>query len=155
MASTSYTENLGLCAWNSTDKPKRIDFVNDNAKIDAQLGGHIFDKSMHVTTQEKARIYEPYKVVTYAGDGTQSRTLSLDYEYNFAIVFQKHYPPVTTDNSGNTVLRSAVVGRMFGSNSGLVLKSDSIVLLQQTTATDSVINNFNEKNGQYVMILFK
>ncbi len=155
MASTSYTENLGLCAWNPTDKPKRIDFVNDNAKIDTKLGGHIIDDSIHVSAEEKARFLQPYTVVTYAGDGAQTRTLSLDNEYTFAIVFQKHYPSITTDSSGNTVIRSAVVGRAFGSNSGLILKSDSIVLSQQTTPTDSVINNFNELYGQYVMILFR
>ncbi len=155
MASTSYTENLGLCSWSASDKPKRIDFVNDNNKIDTKLGGHIIDKSIHVTPQEKEIFSTPYKVLTYAGDGAASRTLPIDDEYTFAFVFQKSYPPTEVDSDGNTIMRSAIVGRLFGSNANLTLKSDSIVVSQQTTATNSIISKFNESYGQYVVILFR
>lgn len=155
MASTSYTPNLGLCAWQSQDRPKRMDFVSDNQKIDDVLGAHINDKSLHVTAQEKEAYSSPYKVVTYIGDGQSSRTLSLDKAYTFAIVFSKNNPPQKTDLSGNVILKFAVVGRLFGSQSNLMLNSDSITVTEDTAVVDGVINSFNEQYDQYVMILFR
>lgn len=155
MASTSYTENLGLCAWQATDRPKRVDFVNDNSIIDEKLGGHLKNTYIHVTSEEKEKLNNPYTVFTYAGDGAASKTFALSDTYTFAIVFQKFYPPIEV-KSGNTVVsHCAVVGRLFGSSANITLKSDSIVVTQDTTATDNVINNFNENGGQYVILLFK
>ncbi len=155
MASTSYTKNLGLCAWNSTDRPKRMDFVQDNNIIDTKLGEHLSDSSIHVTAKEKEAIASPYKVITYVGDGKAQKTISLDSSYTYAIVFQKFYPPVEMDASGNAVTRFAVVGRTFGSNADVMLKSESIVVVQGASVTQGMINNFNEEEGQYVMLLFK
>ena len=37
MATSNYTPNLHLNAWEETDRPKRADFVSDNQIIDTQL----------------------------------------------------------------------------------------------------------------------
>lgn len=155
MAATSYTPNLGLCQWEPADRPKRIDFVNDNSIIDEKLGEHFSNTYIHVSKEEKEKFNSPYTVLTYAGNGSYSRTLSVDKAYTFAIVFQKYYPPVETDSSGNSIVHMAIVGREFGSSSNLTLKSNSIVVTQDTTASDGVINNFNENEGQYVVLLFR
>ncbi len=155
MSSTSYTPNLGLCAWEGSDRPKRTDFLNDNAVIDKKLGEHLLDVSIHVTPEEKQLYANPYKVVSYVGDGASSKSISLTESYSFAIVFQKYYPAVTIDSSNNTVSHFAIVGRLFGSSSSMVMNSTSITVKQDRTATDGVINNFNEDGGQYVMLLFK
>ncbi len=155
MSSTSYTPNLGLCAWEGSDRPKRTDFLNDNAVIDKKLGEHLLDVSIHVTPEEKQLYANPYKVVSYVGDGASSKSISLTESYSFAIVFQKYYPAVTIDSSNNTVSHFAIVGRLFGSSSSMVMNSSSITVKQDSAATDGVINNFNEDGGQYVMLLFK
>ncbi|MBQ4129706.1 MAG: hypothetical protein IJD68_08075 [Ruminococcus sp.] len=155
MAATSYTENLNLCAWQSSDRPKRIDFVNDNNIIDEKLGGHILNSSIHVSAQEKQRYENPYTVFSYAGDGAGTKTFELENSYRFAIVFQKFYPPVEIDANNNVISHFAIVGRTFGSNANLTLKEQSIVVTQDTQPTDGMINNFNENEGQYVMLLFK
>lgn len=155
MASTSYTNNLGLCAWDGTDRPKRIDFVNDNAIIDEKLGEHLINSNIHVTAEEKIQFLNPYTVFSYAGDGAKTKTFTLDGTYTFAIIFQKFYPPVEIDDSGNVVSRFSIVGRVFGSSSSVSLTSNTIVVTQDTEATDGVINNFNESAGQYVVVLFK
>ena len=49
MASSNYTPNLHLSAWNASDRPKRADFVSDNTIIDTQLGGHIANSGIHVS----------------------------------------------------------------------------------------------------------
>ena len=62
MASTNKTQNLGLNNWLETDKPKRIDFVSDNAIVDNILGTHIKDNDIHLTSSEKDRVSEPFEV---------------------------------------------------------------------------------------------
>ena len=155
MASSSYTSNLGLCAWESSDRPKRIDFVNDNAIIDEKLGDHIVNSAIHVTAEEKIQFLNPYTVFSYVGDGATTRTFTLDGSYTFAIVFQKNCPPVEIDDSGNAVSHFSIVGRVFGSSSSVSLTSSTIVVTQDSTATDGIKNNFNEEQGQYVAVLFK
>ncbi len=155
MASASYTKNLGLCAWEGSDSPKRIDFVNDNAIIDEKLGEHLKDSNIHVTSEEKVLFANPYTVFSYVGDGEKTRTFSLDQNYTFAIVFQKYYPPVEIDSSNNTVAHFTIVGRVFGSSSNITLASKSLVVTQDNAPVDGVINNFNENEGQYVAVLFK
>lgn len=154
MASTSFTPNLGLCNWHSTDCPKRSDFVNDNNIIDRNLGGHLADSKIHVTADEKELFAHPYSVVTYVGDGNSTKTVPIDFEPNFAIVYQMYYPSVTLDSDGSVASRFVIVGRSFSTSDAVVIKSDSIVVKQDATPTDSVRNNFNEQGGQYVILLF-
>lgn len=155
MASTSYTPNLGLCAWDGADRPKRTDFVNDNAVIDQVLGEHINNVGMHVTSEEKKLYANPYSVLSYVGDGAATKSFPLTEVYSFAIVFQKYYPSVTFDSNQNAVSRFAIVGRLFGSSSTMSMNSTSITIKQDAAATNGVINNFNQNGGQYVMLLFK
>ncbi len=155
MAATEFTENFGLCAWKETDKPKRIDFVNDNTIIDAKMAEHFSDTTLHLTAEEKDALLSPYSKFTYVGDGSASRKIPLDMSYSFAIVFQKFYPATTIDENNNAVARLGIAGRVFGTSGGVNLTSDSIVLSQDTTATDKVLNNFNENEGQYVVLLFR
>lgn len=155
MASTSYTPNLGLCAWDGSDRPKRTDFVNDNAVIDQVVGEHIQNVGMHVTAEEKRLYANPYTVMSYVGDGAASKSIALTESYSFAIVFQKYYPSVTIDSNNNAVSHFAIVGRLFGSSSTMSMNATSITIKQDTTATNGIINNFNENEGQYVMLLFK
>ncbi|MBQ8057999.1 MAG: hypothetical protein IJ275_06680 [Ruminococcus sp.] len=155
MASTSYTNHLGLCAWEGADRPKRMDFVNDNAIIDEKLGEHLINSNIHVTAEEKIQFLNPYTVFSYAGDGAKTKTFTLDGSYTFAIIFQKFYPPVELDTNGNVISHFSIVGRVFGSSSSVTLTSNSIVVTQDSEPTDGVINNFNEEQGQYVVVLFK
>ena len=46
-------------------------------------------------------------------------------------------------------------GRLFGSGGEVVLTSDKLIVTQDSTPADGVKNNFNEKYGQYVALLFK
>lgn len=155
MGATSYTPNLGLCAWQGSDRPKRTDFVNDNAVIDEKLGEHLLNVGVHVTPEEKEQYANPYTVVSYVGDGAASKSIALSESYTFAIVFQKNSPVATIDSESNVLSHFAIVGRLFGSSSSMVMNSTSITVKQDTTASSGVKNNFNENGKQYVMLLFK
>lgn len=155
MASSSFTPNLGLCAWSDTDRPKRIDFVSDNLLIDEKLGSHLADSDIHITQDEKQRMLTPYTVFEYAGNGESERALAISGTYSFVILYQKFYPAVTKDDDGNFVSHLCFAGRLFGSGGEVTLQSDKLIVTQDSTATDGVKNNFNENHGQYVALLFK
>lgn len=155
MASSSFTPNLGLCAWSDTDRPKRIDFVSDNLLIDEKLGTHLADSDIHITQDEKQRMLTPYTVFEYAGNGESERALAISGTYSFVILYQKFYPAVTKDDDGNFVSHLCFAGRLFGSGGEVTLQSDKLIVTQDSTATDGVKNNFNENHGQYVALLFK
>lgn len=155
MASSSFTPNLGLCSWEDSDRPKRIDFVADNMLIDEKLGTHLLDADIHTTKEEKQRMLTPYTVFEYAGNGESERTLTISGTYSFVIVYQKFYPAVTKDVSGNMVSHLCFAGRLFGSGGEVTLQPDKLTVTQDSTPTDGVLNNFNENRGQYVAILFK
>ena len=155
MASSSFTPNLGLCAWSDTDRPKRIDFVSDNLLIDEKLGTHLADSDIHITQDEKQRMLTPYTVFEYAGNGESERALAISGTYSFVILYQKFYPAVTKDDDGNFVSHLCFAGRLFGSGGEVTLQSDKLIVTQDSTATDGVKNNFNENYGQYVALLFK
>lgn len=155
MSASSHTENLGLCSWSESDKPKRLDFVTDNLIIDEKLGEHLSDSDSHVTKEEKERFLTPYTVVEYAGDGQSQRSISVPQVFSFVVLYQKFYPAVTKDDDGNIVSHSGFAGRLFGSGPELKLTNSAINVTQDSVATDGVKYNFNENNGQYIAILFK
>ena len=57
MAASKKSTVLGLCLWEGTDKPRRVDFVADNEAIESQLGGHIQNDNLHLndTRRKQAR----------------------------------------------------------------------------------------------------
>lgn len=157
MASSNFTENIGLCNWTGEDRPKRTDFVNDNNIIDNLLGNHLSDKNIHVTIDDKERYLHPYMVKTYSGDGRETKTIELSEDFNVAIVCQRHCPLTEFDSSGNAVCHFAIAGKTFGSthSKGVTFSGNNLLVRQDTTAADGIINNFNEEFGQYVIILLR
>ncbi len=155
MATSTFTPNLGLSAWQSTDSPKRIDFVNDNNIIDKKLGEHLNNSFLHLSDEQRAKLDTPYTVFSYAGDGQSRKTFTFDDSYAFAIVFQKFCPPVEVDSNNNVTAHFAIVGRLFGSSSNITMTSNTVTVVQDAQPTGKVKNNFNENEGQYVMLLFK
>lgn len=155
MASSSFTQNLGLCSWEETDKPKRIDFIADNLIIDEKLGEHLSDSKIHITQSERERFLKPYTILTYAGNGNAQRTFSLTDTYSFVFVIQKFYPSVSKDEQGNFVSHFSFASRLYGSSGEITLSNTELIVTQDSEAVDGVKNNFNEDHGQYIAILFK
>lgn len=155
MASSSFTDNLGLCLWDETDKPKRMDFVADNMIIDEKLGDHLNDSNIHITQQERERFLKPYTILSYAGDGNAERSFSLSDTYSFVFVIQKFYPSVSKDTQGNFISHFSFASRLYGSSGEITLTNSELIVTQDSEPVDGVKNNFNEDKGQYIAILFK
>ena len=49
MAAIYHTTHLGLSLWAQTDCPQWVDFLQDNQKLDQQVGGHIQDSALHLS----------------------------------------------------------------------------------------------------------
>ena len=154
MASSNFTSNLHLSAWTGSDRPKRADFVSDNNIIDTQLGGHIADSAIHVTSDEKARISQPYEVKIYSGSGESERTISLGFTPKFVIVFRRGVPPAAY-SSGANVVYSGYACYGHGSTTGLVINSSGVVVTETSVNADGVRVSLNESGSQYTLIAFK
>ena len=154
MATSNYTANLHLSAWSDTDRPKRADFVSDNAIIDAQLGGHLADGGIHVTSAEKAKISEPFVSTVYAGSGESSRTISLDFTPKMVVVFKRGAPFVQYSGSVN-VVNAACAAYSHGSSAGVGITTNGVSVTEQATAENGVRVSLNASGSQYTLIAFK
>lgn len=154
MATSRYTTNLHLSAWEESDRPKRADFVSDNEIIDRELGGHLADDTVHLTAAEKQKIDEPYVCIAYAGSGESTRTLTVGFTPKIAIVYKRGVPPVTV-SSGVTVVNSAAAYYGHGGSAGIAISSQGVAVQQASSATDGVRNNLNESGSQYALIAFR
>ncbi len=153
MASTNKTKNLGLNNWLETDKPKRVDFVSDNAIIDNILGTHIKDSDIHLTASEKDRVSEPFEVSVTYGTGTSSSVLSAGFVPRMAIVFKTGASPVREMNGYPYV--NFAVATQKGTSGGAELLNDTLTLKQSTVLENGVFYNMNELYALYVVIYFK
>lgn len=153
MASSNYTPNLHLSAWDASDRPKRADFVSDNTIIDTQLGGHIANGNIHLNADEKAKLDEPYVVMMYAGNGEAQRTITLDFHPKFVFIYKRGVPFVSYSNSVNVVnAASASYGQ--GGSVGVSVTSTG-VSVSESSASNGVRVSLNENLAQYTLIAFK
>ena len=153
MATSNYTPNLHLSAWEASDRPKRADFVSDNTIIDTQLGGHIANQNIHLTSGEKALLNEPFVCMMYSGTGESQRTISLDFHPKFVFIYKRGVPFVTYSN-GVSVVNAASGSYGMGASVGISLVSAG-VSVSETEAANGIRVNLNENNAQYTMIAFK
>lgn len=155
MSSTNKTEYLKLNDWIGSDRPQRIDFVDDNRIIDEAIKLHVSDSGKHLSSDEKAKITTPYVVISYAGTGSASNTVSLNIEPNFVIVFMKDAPPMETDSSGNILVNQCFVAKSNGSVGGAVISGSNVIVYSSDAAANGVKHNMNKLNGQYCIVAFK
>ena len=154
MATSNYTPNLHLSAWADSDRPKRADFVSDNNIIDTQLGGHVANNNIHVTSQEKAKIAEPFVSSLYSGSGESSRAINLGFQPKTVFVYKRGVPFVTYCGGVNNV--NAACGFYGnGASVGISITSNGINVSQSAQASDGVKVCLNESGSQYTIIAFK
>lgn len=75
MPSEIKTPHLGLNQWQGNEYPKREDFNQDNALIDAALAGHVGDTIAHMTQAQKDQLAAAVQSATVGGSAvTKSGT---------------------------------------------------------------------------------
>ncbi len=153
MASSSFTANLGLCQWAAQDKPKRADFVSDNAIIDSAIGTHTANTAIHLSPEERAKLDESFVIVSYSGTGEASYSYIVGFQPKLVIVFKKNAPPVSL-SGGNTIVSAAVSAYGAGGSEGVVINSSGFVVSQRAAA-NGVALNLNELDEPYTAVVFK
>ncbi len=73
MASSEKSERLGLSLWEASDRPERLDFRQDNEKLEELVGGHIANVNLHMTAGEREYLKLPYGYEVYKGTGKSER----------------------------------------------------------------------------------
>lgn len=155
MSSTNKTEYLGLNQWLGSDRPQRIDFVDDNSLIDEAIKLHHSNSSIHVTGDEKTKINQPFVIQSYGGTGTEALTVTLSISPQLVIIFSKGTPFLQTDSSGNTIINACIVARSNGNSGGATLSGNTVTVQQSSVASSGVKYNLNKLNGQYCIVAFR
>ena len=156
MSATNKTAKLGLNSWISSDKPKRVDFVEDNTIIDKKLGGHIIDTDMHITAQEREKLNSLVYVTSYSGTGTQTRSFNFTFEPSLVIVYKRFDSFNSYVASGNyTKVNGTFFGMKNTTEDSGSLNGKSLTVNQSTASSDGIYYNLNEQYGQYIIIAFR
>lgn len=167
MASSEKTEKLGLSLWSAADKPERLDFVQDNQKLEQIVGGHIGNLAAHLTTGEKEFLNRPYSITTYVGSGSSTRTFrSLPgnkVPYMILGLCQEH-PPCVPGGSGTLDVYWDFwlsAGNNINLGGGGILVDEvakTITVKNGVKATASAwtpcTRNLNANGALYVLLLF-
>ncbi len=155
MSSSQKTDYLQLNAWLGTDRPQRIDFVDDNTIIDKVIKNHIENTTMHCSGEEKTRLNNPYIVKSYAGTGESTKTIEFDFVPQLVIVFKRESLPVVTEADGTATVNCGIAVKSMGSTGGVSISDKTVTVTYNATATDGVKYNLNYFNDQYVVVAFK
>ena len=154
MAASKKSTVLGLCLWEGTDKPRRVDFVADNEAIESQLGGHIQNDNLHLNDTRRKRLDTPTEVRTYTGTGAASRTILFGFSPSAVIVFAVD-KPFSQATTGCTKQYAGIAAG--GQNSlGVTLSTAQVTVRQTQTAPSdgSGMASLNESGVTYAVLAF-
>lgn len=154
MSSTNKTENLKLNQWLGTDKPTRLDYVQDNLKIDTAFAAHTDDAGLHMSTDEKNKLNNPY-ITFYGGDGGASRVISFPFTPRLVVVYKRATGFVS--HTGSKVLVNAAIGSASGGCSGGISMAGTSAITYQSSAAinNNEWFNLNESGSQYGVLAFR
>jgi len=156
---TNNKTSLGLNSWIGTDKPKRSDFVEDNATLDTLLTTHFNDTSKHVSAADRTLLTDSFILGNYTGNGAVSQIITLPFEPRMVIAFMDQavmddYVPVGA--SGYNENNFAIVTQKGGSM-GLLLSENKLTACQSRSVPTGggIFTNFNSDSDNYVYIAFR
>ena len=158
MSSADKTSYLKLNMWASTDIPKRVDFNNDNSRIDTAFKEHVDDDEMHVDALERNKWNEPHYIGFYYGNGNLQRTISTGcpFEPSFGIVFGGGMPPSMVDFSNKVKYNYVGFLSKRSSSACLTLSGSDIII---STNGGAIVNNeyinLNNIGITYCYLLFR
>lgn len=155
MPSTNKTQRLGLNLWEGSDRPQRNDFNNDNYIIEQVVGDHTQDGNLHLTETEKNRVKKPMVTTSYLGNGAAQRTIELPQTASTIVVFCDSMPCALYDSTALCTKNYAGFSMYgAGSSAGVSFNSKSVVVSQNSTAANGLMNCLNESGKTYRIIGF-
>ena len=158
MSSTNKTTNLNLNSWIGADKPQREDFNRDNSILDEAIHTHRSDSAIHITGEERTAWNTPYAVGTYFGNGSASRSVTLNcaFEPRFGIVFAVNLPTGISDFTNHAHYNYLALVTKSGSSTGVMLNGKTLNVAQSSVPVHtSEYKSFNETGTTYVYVVFR
>ncbi len=155
MSASNTTEYLGLSQWLGSDRPQRIDFVDDNRIIDNAIKLHFLDTSKHLSTEQYNKLQQPFVFQSYVGDGNESQVITLDISPKLIIVFAKDLPFTQRDTNNNTLINACFTAKSAGTTGGAAIGSNTVTVYYDATPTNGIRYNLNQLHGQYCIVAFK
>ena len=148
MAASEKTAVLGLSLWAGTDKPRRLDFVEDNEALETLVGGHLQDSGLHLNADRLARVDQPFEARTYTGTDAESRGLAFSFPPQAVIVFAAARG--LAEYTGSGTKQYAGFAANGHSSAGLAVNG-----IQVTVKQDASTFALNENGVTYVMLAFR
>lgn len=155
MPASKKTEILGLSLWEGTDKPRRLDFVDDNNALESILGGHITDAQCHLSEEEKKRVDSPIEVRAYTGNGTERRSVVFEFSPRAVIVFAQGHG--ASEYNGTYTRHYAAFGDAAHASCGLEMSSIQVTVRQDRTepGANGSFSALNESGVDYVILAIR
>ena len=157
MPSSNKTSYLGLNKFIGTDKPKMADFNEDNRILDTRFQAHEESKELHLTPEVLAVLAKgDFVLGSYVGNGVYRRTIPLDFQPAFGMLFPVGQPPLYFDaNTRNNAVFSGFFSRL-GCSPSLSLKGEGLAVEQyQQIGGDMKSYYYNQQGVTYVYIAWK
>lgn len=157
MPSTNKTPKLGLNNWVGTDKPKRADFVADNAILDSVIAGHMEDTVLHLTDADRVLLTGGIVTDIFSGDGEEQAVISFPFNPRAVVVFMQNRPPVEYNEIGGYTITNFGIATLVSKSAGIALDRDKVYLTQSQSAPSAggVFLNLNKSFGQYAYLAFR
>lgn len=160
MAATYHTTHLGLSLWAQTDCPQWADFLQDNQKLDQQVGGHIQDSALHLTAEEKQYLSQRSASVTYTGTGSSTQSVTLPFLPRKLTVLAQGKPPMAprSDGGWDVYMETWVAGEEAAASGtgGITVAADTLAARFAEGAfsgESSVYHALNRSGVTYVAVL--
>ncbi len=158
MSSTNKTSNLELNNWLGTDVPERADFNRDNSIIDNAINTHTSDGNIHISASERNKWNNTHYIGTYSGNGSTSRTVTVNSPFtpSIVIVYPINVPVVINDFSNSACYQYFGIATARGSTSGLKLEGNVLTVTQSPTPVyGNEYRSFNDSLKNYVYIAIR
>ncbi len=154
MSSSYKTNYLGLNRFVGTDHPKMEDVNFDNQTIDAKFQEHIESK-LHITEEERQQLGKAGVIVgSYTGDGSSTRTITLEEAVGFGVVFASGESMVVPSSTGPVNLYAGMMSSL-GCSKGIALEAKGFrVTNHSNNPPDGKKCQLNQSGKTYFYCIF-
>lgn len=156
MPSSSKTNYLKLNYWSAGDKPKMADFNSDNQKVDSALQEHAQNTALHLAGNQSAWIQQPFASGNYAGNGEESKSVTLGFQPALVVVLPENCGPIELDTVQQTPIIRFAMGADGQGSSGLTITSTGFTVIQNQklplAGFPKICLNENKVNYRYFAI---
>lgn len=151
MPTSNKTPILGLSLWEESDKPRRMDFVEDNQALENILGRHYLDNERHLNAETYLQLHEPFEVRIYTGSGGASRSFAFEFTPQIAVVWA--VDKGAAEYTGTCTKQYAGLAAVNGHSMGISINGMQVTVQQvQSVPESGSMAALNESGVTYLLL---